>query len=93
MPKPTAVKSSAPRTPSPRRKPPTLNDHDDKEDVLKEDRIPLQLTLPRTIVKEIKMAALQRDMNVSTYLLECHHAYNPTHSLATKNAGTGDSTK
>jgi hypothetical protein len=37
--------------------------------------IPLQVRLPRDEVREIKIAAAQREQTVSDFMLACFHAY------------------
>ena len=48
----------------------------------KTDLVPLQVRLPRDAVRAIKMAALQRDMTVSEFMLECFHAHTAANESA-----------
>lgn len=41
----------------------------------KADQIPLQVRLPREEVRAIKVAAAERDMTISDFMLACFHAY------------------
>jgi hypothetical protein len=41
----------------------------------KPDQIPLQVRLPRSEVKAIKIAAAQREQTISDFMLTCFHAY------------------
>lgn len=41
----------------------------------KPDQVPLQVRLPREEVRAIKVAAAQRDMTISDFMLSCFHAY------------------
>jgi len=42
---------------------------------LKADQVPLQVRLPREEVRAIKVAAAERDMTISDFMLACFHAY------------------
>ena len=39
------------------------------------DQVPLQVRLPRDEVRAIKVAAAERDMTISDFMLACFHAY------------------
>lgn len=39
------------------------------------DQVPLQVRLPREEVRAIKVAAAQRDMTISDFMLACFHAH------------------
>ena len=39
------------------------------------DQLPLQVRLPRQEVRAIKVAAAQRELTVSDFMLACFHAY------------------
>ena len=41
----------------------------------KEQPIPLQVRLPRGEVRQIKIAAAQREQTISDFMLACFHAY------------------
>lgn len=41
----------------------------------KADQVPLQVRLPREEVRAIKVAAAERDMTISEFMLACFHAY------------------
>ncbi len=44
----------------------------------KADQVPLQVRLPRDEVRAIKVAAAQRDLTISDFMLACFHAYKKT---------------
>lgn len=39
------------------------------------DQVPLQVRLPRQEVRAIKVAAAERDMTISDFMLACFHAH------------------
>ena len=41
----------------------------------KVEQVPLQVRLPRDEVRAIKVAAAERDMTISDFMLACFHAY------------------
>lgn len=41
----------------------------------KPDQMPLQVRLPRQEVRAIKVAAAERELTVSDFMLACFHAY------------------
>jgi len=41
----------------------------------KAEQVPLQVRLPREEVRAIKVAAAERDMTISDFMLACFHAY------------------
>lgn len=41
----------------------------------KVDQVPLQVRLPREEVRAIKVAAAERDMTISDFMLACFHAH------------------
>ena len=41
----------------------------------KPDQMPLQVRLPRLVVRAIKIAAAERELTVSDFMLACFHAY------------------
>ena len=41
----------------------------------KPDQVPLQVRLPREEVRAIKVAAAERDMTISDFMLACFHAH------------------
>ena len=41
----------------------------------KEQQIPLQVRLPRDQVRAIKVAAAERDLTISDFMLACFHAH------------------
>lgn len=41
----------------------------------KPDQVPLQVRLPREEVRAIKVAAAERDLTISDFMLACFHAY------------------
>jgi hypothetical protein len=41
----------------------------------KPEQVPLQVRLPRDQVRAIKIAAAEREQNVSEFMLACFHAY------------------
>jgi len=43
--------------------------------VRKPFQIPLQVRLPRDEVRAIKIAAAQRELTISEFMLACFHAY------------------
>ena len=45
------------------------------EPLVKADQMPLQVRLPRSEVRAIKVAAAEREQTVSEFMLECFHAY------------------
>ena len=44
----------------------------------KEAQIPLQVRLPRDQVRAIKVAAAERDLTISDFMLACFHAHMKT---------------
>ena len=49
-----------------------------KEAAPKEDQVPLQVRLPRDQVRAIKVAAAERDLTISDFMLACFHAHMKT---------------
>ena len=49
-----------------------------KADAVKADQMPLQVRLPRQEVRAIKIAAAEREMTISDFMLACFHAYMRT---------------
>ena len=47
----------------------------DKPPAPKVDHMPLQVRLPRDQVKAIKIAAAEREQNISEFMLACFHAF------------------
>ena len=45
---------------------------------LKEAQVPLQVRLPRDQVRAIKVAAAERDLTISDFMLACFHAHMKT---------------
>ena len=45
---------------------------------LKEVQVPLQVRLPRDQVRAIKVAAAERDLTISDFMLACFHAHMKT---------------
>ena len=43
--------------------------------VPKADQMPLQVRLPRSEVRAIKVAAAEREQTISEFMLACFHAY------------------
>ena len=41
----------------------------------KEEQVPLQVRLPRDQVRAIKVAAAERDLTISDFMLACFHAH------------------
>jgi hypothetical protein len=41
----------------------------------KQDQLPLQVRLPRSQVRAIKIAAAEREQTISEFMLACFHAY------------------
>ncbi len=41
----------------------------------KADQLPLQVRLPRSEVRAIKVAAAEREQTISEFMLACFHAY------------------
>lgn len=41
----------------------------------KAEQVPLQVRLPRDEVRAIKIAAAERDLTISDFMLACFHAY------------------
>jgi NRPS condensation-like uncharacterized protein len=41
-------------------------------------QVPLQVRLPKEEVRAIKVAAAERDMTISDFMLACFHAYKKT---------------
>jgi hypothetical protein len=41
----------------------------------KVEQVPLQVRLPRDEVRAIKVAAAERDLTISDFMLACFHAY------------------
>lgn len=46
-----------------------------KVKVAKVEQLPLQVRLPRDEVRAIKIAAAQRELTISDFMLACFHAY------------------
>lgn len=44
----------------------------------KEEQVPLQVRLPRDQVRAIKVAAAERDLTISDFMLACFHAHMKT---------------
>ena len=44
----------------------------------KEEQVPLQVRLPRAQVRAIKVAAAERDLTISDFMLACFHAHMKT---------------
>lgn len=58
--------ATPPRSPQARRK---------AEEPPKADQIPLQVRLPRDQVRAIKIAAAERELTISEFMLACLHAF------------------
>ena len=43
-----------------------------------EEQVPLQVRLPRAQVRAIKVAAAERDLTISDFMLACFHAHMKT---------------
>ena len=54
---------------------PPRREHKTSTSQKKELPIPLQVRLPRDQVRAIKVAAAEREINISEFMLACFHAY------------------
>jgi hypothetical protein len=46
-----------------------------KEPAPKVEQVPLQVRIPRTDARAIKIAAAERELSISEFMLACFHAY------------------
>lgn len=83
MPKPVSLTPDAllaPQTPPmaatpPRAVPPSRTTERAKAAELKVEQLPLQVRLPREQVRAIKVAAAERELTISDFMLACFQAY------------------
>lgn len=70
------VPQTTPRAATPARSPaPPKADRAKPVPEPKADQVPLQVRLPREEVRAIKVAAAERDMTISDFMLACFHAH------------------
>ncbi len=80
MPKAVSLTAEALEAPqiTPAAATPPRRDAKAKQTEPKADQIPLQVRLPRDQVRAIKVAAAERDLTISDFMLACFHAHIKT---------------